>query len=128
MHPEPGLLPAQLTTTATDFSGTGQVLVATDAVCYTLTLSSGANGGDPVANPVKSSACASNGQYVAGELIGLTASPDPGYRVAGWTGTNNDFSLATTNAVTMPASDHPVSVSYDVVSNKTYYVDNTNPL
>ena len=101
-------------------------VTATAAVCYTLTLSSSANGGDPIANPVKSTACASNGQYVAGEIIGLTASPDAGYRVAGWTGTNNDFSLSTTNAVTMPASARTVSVSYDVVSNKTYYVDNTN--
>ena len=103
-------------------------VTATAAVCYTLTLSSSANGGDPIANPVKSTACALDGQYVAGELIGLTASPDAGYRVAGWTGTNNDFSLSTTNAVTMPASARSVNVSYDVVSNKTYYVNNTNLL
>jgi hypothetical protein len=82
------------------------------ATCYALTLNSGANGSAPMANPLKSAACATNGQYVEGEAIQLTAAPNAGYQVASWTGTNNDASTSITNSLTMPASDRTVGVNY----------------
>ncbi len=82
------------------------------ATCYTLTRSHSGQGSDPTATPTKSAGCAA-GQYVAGEVIGLAASPATGWRVAGWDGTNEDASTGTTNTVAMPAASHTVSVSYD---------------
>ena len=38
-----------------------------------------------------------------------------GWKISGWTGTDNDASMADSNMLTMPASDHAVSVVY-----KTY--------
>ena len=78
------------------------------ALCYALTLSHTGNGTTPTASPVKSAACTTNGQYVAGENITLTATPDPGWGIASWTGTNG----ASSNLLTMPASAHSASVSY----------------
>ena len=43
---------------------------------------------------------------VYGEDIDLSATPNSGWRVGGWTGTGNDASTASTNTVTMPASAH----------------------
>jgi hypothetical protein len=50
---------------------------------------------------------------VAGEVIDLTASPDAGWHVASWSGTDDDTSTSTTNQVTMPASDHTATVNYE---------------
>ena len=83
--------------------------------CYALTLNSGSNGGVPTANPLKSAACGSNGQYVAGEAIQLTSAPNSGYQVASWSGTDNDTSKAATNQVTMPAGVRTVTVSYELL-------------
>ena len=55
--------------------------------CYALTLSHAGQGSDPTASPVKSAACAANGEYVAGEEITLSASPATGWEVGSWTGT-----------------------------------------
>jgi len=79
--------------------------------CYTLTRSHAGQGSDPVASPNKSTGCAA-GQYIAGEIITLTATPAAGWSVGGWSGTNNDASTATTNTVTMPENDHTISVIY----------------
>ena len=79
--------------------------------CYALTLSHNGNGGDPTASPAKSEGC-ETGQYVAGQTIQLTATPDMGYQVGSWTGTTNDGSTATTNTVSMPAAAHSASVNY----------------
>jgi hypothetical protein len=49
---------------------------------------------------------------VAEESISLSASPDSGWRVDSWTGTDDDTSTASTNTVTMPASAHAASVNY----------------
>ena len=78
------------------------------ALCYALTLSHTGNGTTPTASPVKSAACTTNGQYVAGENITLTATPDLGWGIASWTGTNG----ASSNLLTMPASARSASVSY----------------
>lgn len=82
--------------------------------CYTLTRTHSGSGTDPVASPANSPGCAS-GKYVAGAVIGLTASPASGWTVAGWSGTSNDSSTSTSNSVTMPAAAHTVSVAYATV-------------
>ena len=79
--------------------------------CYALTRNHTGQGSDPVASPNKSAGCGT-GQYISGENITLTAAPAAGWGVAGWGGTNNDGSTATTNTVTMPAAAHTVSVAY----------------
>ncbi|MEJ5200980.1 MAG: DNRLRE domain-containing protein [Anaerolineales bacterium] len=84
---------------------------AVSPTCYTLTLSHTGNGSDPTASPVKSAACSTNGQYVAGEVITLSAVPDPGWQIASWTGT----SAPSSNTLTMPASNHTASVTYSQI-------------
>jgi hypothetical protein len=88
--------------------------LAVASTCYALSLSHTGSGGNPVASPANSTGCPS-GQYVAGEAIGLTASPDAGWQVAGWSGTSNDASTATTNSATMPAGPLAVSVAYSEI-------------
>ena len=87
--------------------------------CYTLSRSHTGQGNNPVTAPALSAGCGT-GQYVAGELIALTATPAGGWFVTGWGGTNNDASTATTNTVTMPAADHAVSVDYQQASPTCY--------
>ena len=55
-----------------------------------------------------------SGTYDAGTVVTLTATPDPGYTVKAWAGTDNDASTATTNAVTMD-SDKSVTVEFKEV-------------
>lgn len=42
-----------------------------------------------------------SGSYSAGSVVTLTATPDTGYRIKRWSGTNNDSSTSSTNQVTM---------------------------
>lgn len=49
----------------------------------------------------------------------LTAMPAAGWRVAGWSGTVNDASTATTNYLTMPANDTTVVVHYEQFATPT---------
>jgi hypothetical protein len=79
--------------------------------CYALTLSHTGQGTDPAATPANSTGC-SAGQYLAGEIISLSASPDVGWYVDGWNGTDDDTSTAGTNTLTMPAGDHSAAVDY----------------
>ncbi len=105
----------QLLFSTTDgvFQPRGLSLYQTSGVtCYSLTRNHSGQGSDPVATPNKSAGCAT-GHYVAGESISLSATPAAGWRVAGWSGTNNDGSSSTANTVTMPASNHAVSVLYE---------------
>ncbi len=82
--------------------------------CHTLTISHTGQGSHPVASPTNSTGCPS-GRYVEGEMIDLSgAIPDSGWRISAWKGTDNDASPASTNAVTMPATEHAVSVIYEV--------------
>jgi hypothetical protein len=82
------------------------------ATCYALTLSHTGQGSNPVASPANSTGC-SAGQYVAGANINLSgATPSTGWQIAGWTGTNNNASTASTNTVTMPSGAHTASVTY----------------
>jgi hypothetical protein len=92
--------------------------------CYQLTLSHSGTGGDPSPSPAQSNSCAGARQYIAGESINLTASPEDGWIVASWSGTANDSSTANTNSLTMPASNHAVQVTY-APQPDAYEVDNT---
>ncbi|MGA1980722.1 MAG: right-handed parallel beta-helix repeat-containing protein [Sedimentisphaerales bacterium] len=53
-----------------------------------------------------------SGTYYAGAIATLTAAPDPGWRVKGWSGTDNDYSTATTNTVIMD-SNKTVGVEFE---------------
>ncbi len=91
----------------------------TPPVCYTLTRSHTGQGSDPVATPDRSPGCGV-GQYVAGESITLTATPAGSWRVAGWSGTNDDAGTESANTVTMPTMDHEVNVAYEAVTYRLY--------
>ncbi|MBN1661900.1 MAG: VCBS repeat-containing protein [Anaerolineae bacterium] len=91
---------------------TATTVVMIQAPCHALTVTHTGQGADPVAAPASSAGCLT-GQYVTGEQIGLSgAAPDPGWRIGGWTGTDDDPSIAPTNTVTMPAGDHTALVNY----------------
>ena len=75
--------------------------------CYVLTLSHSGNGSDPVPTPANSTGCTA-GQFVAGESITLAATPDSGWEIDSWTGTDG----SSLNTLTMPASAHAASVAY----------------
>lgn len=92
--------------------------------CYTLTLSHTGNGTDPVASPANSTGCAV-GHYVAGQSISFSgASPESGWQISGWIGTDDDSSTASTNSLTMPAGVHSVSVTYaEITYDLTVAVD-----
>jgi hypothetical protein len=80
--------------------------------CYTLVRNHTGSGSDPVAAPLQSAGC-SSGKYFAGEEISLTATPDLGWQVNSWSGTEDDTSKATSNELTMPAVDgYAVAVNY----------------
>ena len=87
------------------------VVTTTVPTCYLLTLTHTGQGSDPTASPTNSAGC-SAGQYVANEVITLTAAPASGWQVGSWTGTDNNSSTATTNTVTMPAAARAASVVY----------------
>ena len=86
--------------------------VVNGPTCYTLSLSHTGQGTDPVPSPSSSPGCGP-GQYTAGATINLTAAPAADWHVSGWSGTNNNGSTATSNSVTMPASNHSASVAYE---------------
>ena len=94
--------------------------------CYPLSLSHTGNGTTPIADPLKSTVCSTNGEYVAGELIQLnTANPDAGWHIANWSGTDHDATTADVNTLTMPASAHSVSVNYVLNNTPPIAGDNT---
>ena len=80
--------------------------------CYTLSRSHTGSGSDPTASPANSPGCGA-GQYTAGQSITLSATPTAGWQVSGWSGTSNNSSKETTNALVMPAQNHVVSVAYE---------------
>jgi hypothetical protein len=79
--------------------------------CYALSVGHTGSGSDPATLPASSPGC-STGSYFSGASVQLTASPAPGWIVAGWTGTTSDQSTATANYAVMPSSNHAVSVAY----------------
>lgn len=79
--------------------------------CYELTLGHTGTGSDPTALPTASPGCLA-GQYNAGEVILLTGAPAVGWRVNGWSGTDDDGSTFLTNVLTMPVGNHGVTAAY----------------
>jgi len=72
---------------------------------YSLTASvAGANG----------SVSPASGTFAAGTVVPLTATPDAGYRVKAWTGTDNDSATTNTNNVTMD-SNKTVTVEFEAI-------------
>jgi hypothetical protein len=107
-----GLFTAAQTYTNTPYWAAGVATFKAVPACYALTLGHTGNGSDPTAIPTKSSGCA-EGEYVYGASISLSeATPDTGWEIAGWTGTTNDSSTASTNSLIMPASEHMAKVNY----------------
>ncbi|MFL6260189.1 MAG: S8 family serine peptidase [Thermoanaerobaculia bacterium] len=85
--------------------------VQAQPTCYALTLTHTGSGGNPSASPGNSTGC-SSGQYTAGAVIQLTASPASGWSVGNWSGTDNNGSTSTSNTTTMPAGSRTVTVNY----------------
>ncbi len=80
--------------------------------CYALTPGHTGSGTTPVAAPSGSAGCEA-GYYHYGEIITLSeATPDPGWGIASWYGTDADSSTAGTNSVTMPAGTRSAGVNY----------------
>ena len=80
--------------------------------CYTLTISHTGEGSNPVAYPSNSAGCLL-GRYHYNDPISLTgASPDTGWYIAGWIGTENNDSTDSSNKINMPASHHSCEVLY----------------
>ncbi len=75
-------------------------------------LSASVTGGHGTISPT-------SGTYNEGTVVTLTATPDTGYRVQGWSGTNNDNSTANTNAVTM-TSNRSVTVQFEEIPATQY--------
>lgn len=106
-----------LTNTATMPAGSHSVTVSystSPPACYALSKGAVGSGSVPLASPSSSPGCSSN-QYHAGEAIRLTASPSTGWRVAGWTGTNNDGAVNLENTLVMPARSHSIAVRYQEI-------------
>lgn len=99
-----------VTMPAADHSA-GPIYEPDEINCYFLSLSHTGQGSDPTAEPSQASVCGT-GQFDSEHFIALTAAPAEGWHVAGWSGTNDDSSTATTNTLTMPAEHHEVSVAY----------------
>ncbi len=83
-----------------------------NAGCYRLYFDHTGSGTDPNPSSLQSSGCSAN-FYRSEAIVQVTADPDNGWHVAGWSGTDNDSSTSTTNTVTMPAEEHTVSVIYE---------------
>lgn len=78
--------------------------------CFKLVPSHTGNGSDPVPYTARSIGCTAG--YVVGERVTMTANPAFGWRVAGWSGTENDASTASTNTVRVQFSETGVGVRY----------------
>lgn len=88
-------------------------LVVDKQACHNLTRSRTGSGGLPLASPPSSAGCPA-GQYHAGEVIQLTASPATGWALSGWSGTDSDAGASLSKTVTMTAGGRSVSVSYAI--------------
>ncbi len=86
--------------------------IETESPCLTLTLGHTGNGADPVASPTKSATCDNPGEYHPLETITLTGNADPDSILWEWTGTDDDNSWENVNTLTMPFTNHSVSVFY----------------
>ena len=60
----------------------------------------------------------SGGVYPRSQVVDLTATPNPGYRIESWEGTDDDLSFARTNKVTMNG-DKTVRVTFSLPQTRT---------
>ncbi len=93
---------------ASDFGG---LWLLQSPPCYQLRLQHTGSGSNPLATPANSPNCPA-GTYLFGELISLSAAPDPDWRIANWQGSNNDNTTSKNNTLTMPAADQELTVNY----------------
>ncbi|MCK5922520.1 MAG: PPC domain-containing protein, partial [Methylococcales bacterium] len=100
--------------------------------CHPLIRDRIGSGGYPEASPSRSIGCA-EGAYVPGDMIELTASPDPGWVIDHWIGTTSNDSKSVSNSFQMPDDDHAVTVVYRTVyylpiitNNYTHYHSSPN--
>ena len=102
--------------------------VAYTLACYSLTLTHSGQGSDPTAAPANSEGCPT-ARYHFNEAITLSATPDAGWQIAGWSGASNNAATTPTNSLTMPPNDHTVSVNYSEIPTAgpgdTFEVDNS---
>lgn len=89
------------------------------AACFTLSRSRTGSGGDLVAHPEHSTPCPV-GQYVAGQLIRLTATPIDGWRVASWTEADVYLGRAISTYLSMPRRNLTVTVHYQPQSGNAH--------
>ncbi|MEM7129088.1 MAG: clostripain-related cysteine peptidase [Chloroflexota bacterium] len=85
--------------------------VLTESGCLTLTPQSSQGGALPELEPAGSPGC-TTGMYVPGESISLSARPDEGWSLSGWTGTDDDATVNPEARLTMPDAEHTVTVRY----------------
>jgi ELWxxDGT repeat protein len=79
--------------------------------CHLLMVGHTGMGSNPVLDPSQSAGC-NPGFFETGEVVTLTASPDSGWFVGSWSGSDNDGSTSMVNTVTMPGVNHTVTVNY----------------
>ncbi len=82
--------------------------------CNELSLGHSGNGSNPVPLPDRSAGCVAS-KYLSGDVITLTAIPDPASAVESWVGTDDDASTDEINILTMPGTEHSAKVNYEVV-------------
>jgi hypothetical protein len=80
--------------------------------CHQLTMDNTGYGKLPITTNMKKSVGCAVGEFVADELIFVSAQPDPGWDVDGWFGTLDNGLKNDENIVRMPDSDHVVNVFY----------------
>ena len=101
-------------------SGDSEIYARRYLPCHILSRSRSGEGSLPEPMPLRSPNCDSDGQYNAQQLITLNAFAATGWRIAGWVGTDNNGSTATTNTLTMPDGTHEVSVIYVLSPTPTF--------
>ncbi|MDH5508100.1 MAG: hypothetical protein OEZ02_12835, partial [Anaerolineae bacterium] len=109
---------SHLTTNTLTMPPNAYAVSVTYATCYTLSKAHTGKGFDPEPVPLNSPGCASEGTFASGEVVSFTAAPDPGWGVKDWIGTDDDASTLSTNTLVMPASDHTVTVNYQLICYK----------
>jgi pectate disaccharide-lyase len=82
---------------------------SSESVTYTLNASVVNGHGTIVVSP-------SVGPYAQGTIVSLTATPDSGYQMKTWIGTDNDSSKSNSNTVKMNA-DRTVTVEFEAILN-----------
>ncbi|HCO92439.1 MAG TPA: hypothetical protein DIU00_00560, partial [Phycisphaerales bacterium] len=107
--PAANLIPSDYTTRTDGEEDTGVIDIGfhygdqTDIPTYTLTAT--VASGQGTIQP-------SSGTYYTGTVVKLTATPEAGWRVAKWSGTDNDSSKSSHNTVTIVGTDAFVEVEF----------------